>query len=243
MELDRTGTQRQKVLRVAITDPQVAKRLLQENPPKISQYEKSIILGKGVISVADHDEWEWQRGIMKTVVSGENIRQVFFPTAVRMANRLIGQWKEQAVDGVTGRQAPVEIHTPFLIFAFGVIVNALFGRDGSNEELKPLSWAYMICMEREMANADIRTDPEYAEAKRIIDAFIYPAVDQGPPTEPNSKALVSVIMAKDASGCPFMSRDLQRDNISSLLIAGSAFSDNFVCPVSCSFSLPCQIQP
>lgn len=63
-------------LRVIMTDPEIARTILKLNPTKPHGYETSIILGKGVLSNNNKEEWAKQRTTLKQAFTPNSLKSL-----------------------------------------------------------------------------------------------------------------------------------------------------------------------
>jgi len=227
-----------KVLRVAITDPQEAKRLLFTNPPKSLIYQKSHIIGKGVLSIHNVGEWAYQRDVLKPMVQMESIKNVMMPLMVHDVGELIQNLEKARKDPLNPNiLVPVEMLQHLSLFTFSVIATALLREDPKfvRERASKLAHAFSRGMHKDMANVKLERDKEFQECIQTIDSFIAEvlirfeqkqkaastssqAIGGCPVIDGN--AFLNLILAKNEKGEYKFPPSIQRDQIATLIVAG-----------------------
>jgi len=218
-------------LRVIVTDPAEARRVLQLNPTKSRLLQVSVVLGEGVIGMEDKAEWSRQRTILKPAVTTENIREVIFPVIKTQVSNLMTTLSSLSVDPATGLPRSLEAHHQLLLFAFAVIGTAMLGEEPAflADRIPLLNDAFTTTIETETFDslkkgAAIFLDQKYIDAGAAIDDFVeetvhrYRSQNGCPVANPN--AFVSLILATDKDGKEVFDHKVQRDQITSFLIAG-----------------------
>jgi len=234
--------------RVAICDPEEAKRLLKINPPKFGLGQGSVVLGNGVLSVSDMQEWARQRELLKPAFTNAALKELM-PVMSSGVKKMLEDFAVHCQ-----RNEEFDIHEEISEFAFLAIGHSALGEEDEFliRRAKPLRDAFNTATFKEVQRSKLSVDVEYREAKEEIDSFTQETIDRyqqahlkkarnpndiaeaaaaaGCPVahtlKPSASAhakkdtLLSLIMGSDAQGCPVMDNHLRKSSLSTFMFAG-----------------------
>jgi len=183
-------------------------------------YTKSVILGQGVLSNQQMDEWARQRALLKPAFSSNALKELL-PVIKKGLEGFLDLLEDFCKQG-----KPFDIHEELNVFAFLTIGHSALGEEDSflTRRAKALRDAFTTASMKEIGRADLNSDEEYMKAKKEIEAFTSEAFSrQETNPSPRKNSLISVVLGKDAKGCPHLNAQQRKDELSTFMFAGLVF--------------------